>query len=61
MPYKNKTNRGYLYIRAYNPYIKGVVGRDIKLTFKQKIQILFSKGIAVCLGNVFKEEGEKDA
>ena len=57
MPNRNKTDRGYLYIKAYSPYIKGVVGRDIKLTFKQKLQILFSKGISVGLGDVFKEEG----
>lgn len=44
-----KTDRGYLYIRAKNPYIKGVVGTDIKLTLKQKIEILFSKGISVVL------------
>ena len=44
-----KTDRGYLYIRAKSPYIKGVVGTDIKLTLKQKIEILFSKGISVVL------------
>lgn len=44
-----KTCGGYLYIRADNSYINGVVGTDIKLTLKQKIDILFSKGISVVL------------
>lgn len=44
-----KTDRGYLYIKAENPYVHGVVGTDIKLTLKQKIGILFSKGISVVL------------
>lgn len=44
-----KTDRGYLYIRADNPYINGIVGTDIKLTLKQKIEIFFSKGISVVL------------
>lgn len=44
-----KTDKGYLYIKANNSYINGIVGTDIKLTFKQKIQILFSKGISVVL------------
>lgn len=46
---KKRTDRGYLYIKADNPYVSGVVGNDIKLTFKQKIEILFSKGISVAL------------
>ena len=41
--------RGYLYIRANNPYIKGVVGTDIKLTLWQRIQILFCGGVSVVL------------
>ena len=52
---------GYLYIKSYNPYVDGVVGTDIKLTFKQKIQILFCKGVSVCIGNAIKtgrREGE---
>lgn len=44
-----KTDGGYLYIKANNPYIHGVVGTDIKLTLKQKIDIFFSKGISVVL------------
>ena len=41
--------RGYLYIRANNPYIKGVIGTDIKLTLWQRIQILFCGGVSVAL------------
>lgn len=51
---KSKTNKGYLDIKAYNNYVKGVVGTDIKLSFKQKLQILFSKGISVCIGDAIK-------
>lgn len=52
---KKKTDRGYLYIKAKNSYVNGVVGTDIKLTLKQKIDILFSKGISVILfGNGVK-------
>ena len=50
---------GYLYIKSYNPYVHGVVGTDIKLTFKQKIQILFCKGVSVCIGDAIKT-GRKD-
>ena len=52
---------GYLYIKSHNPYVDGVVGTDIKLTFKQKIRILFCKGVSVCIGNAIKtgrREGE---
>ena len=54
-----RTDRGYLYIKANNPYVNGILGTDIKLTFKQKIAILFSKGISVVLrGNdVIKSKG----
>ena len=41
--------RGYLYIRVNSPYIKGVVGTDIKLTLWQRIQILFCGGVSVVL------------
>jgi hypothetical protein len=48
-----KTDDGYLYIKAHNPYINKIVGTDIKLTLKQKVDILFSKGISVILiGNL---------
>lgn len=52
----NYANESYLCIQAYSPYVDGIVGQDIKLTFKQKIKILFCNGISVCLGNVFKKE-----
>lgn len=45
----------YLYIKAHNPYVAGVVGTDINLTFGQKIKILFSKGICVCIGDAIKK------
>ena len=57
---KDYTNNSYLYIRKYNPYVDGIIGADIKLTLKQKIQILFCKGISVCMGNVFKKEGAEN-
>lgn len=43
------TNGGFYRIKAKNSYLKGVVGTDIKLTLSQKLRILFSKGISVCL------------
>ena len=46
---KKKTDKGYLYIRAKNSYVEGIVGTDIKLTLRQRIAILFSKGISVVL------------
>lgn len=52
----NYANEVYLEIKAYSPYVDGIVGQDIKLTFKQKIKILFCDGISVYLGNVFKKE-----
>ena len=36
----NYATGSYLDIKAYTPYVDGIVGRDIKLTFKQKIKIL---------------------
>lgn len=52
------TDGGFLYIKAYNNYVHGVIGTDIKLTIKQKIKILFSKGISVCIGDVFGMEND---
>lgn len=43
---KNYSDTGCLYIHYRNhPYIKGVVGADIKLTLWQRIQILFCGGV----------------
>lgn len=50
----------YLYIKAHNPYVPGIVGTDIKLTLKQRIKILFSKGVCVCIGDAIKKDGVKD-
>ena len=43
-------------LKKHTKYIKGVVGADIKLSLRQKIQILFCDGISVALGDVFKED-----
>lgn len=51
-----KINQGYFCIKAHNPYVRGIIGTDIKLSFKQKIQILFSRGISVCFGDMFKKQ-----
>ena len=53
---KDKTNSGYPYLKLYSPYIIGTVGKDVKLTLKQKLQILFSPGISI----VFIEEKLKN-
>lgn len=44
-----KNEDGYFVINRHNQYVKGVIGQDIKLSFIDKIKILFSKGIAVHL------------
>ena len=44
---KYYTSGGYLYIKTHNEYVDGVIGKDIDLTLRQKIQILFSKGVSV--------------
>ena len=44
-----KNDKVYLYIKVNNSCINGIIGKDIKLTFKQKIQILFSERISVVL------------
>lgn len=43
----NKTDRGYLYIKVENRYVKGTLGSDISLNFLDRLRILFSKGISV--------------
>ena len=48
----NYSDTGYLYIRSSkHPYVKGVVGADIKLTLWQRIQILFCGGVSVMFNN----------
>ena len=54
------TDNGYLYIKAHNSYVSGVVGTDIKLTLRQRIAILFCKGISVCIGDVFKRGADHE-
>lgn len=46
---EEKTANGYLYIKVINEYVKGVIGQDIKLSFRDRLKILFSKGISVIL------------
>lgn len=41
------TDSGYFYIKTSHSYVDGAVGKDIKLTFAQKIRILFAKGISI--------------
>ncbi len=55
-----KTDKGYFYIKAHNEYVRGIVGTDIKLSFKQKLQILFSKGISVCIGDIIKRSDNNE-
>lgn len=38
-------------IKTYSPYVGGVVGREIKLTFRERLAILFSGGIEITLVN----------
>ena len=45
----DKTDYGYLAIKVKSPYVKGVVGSDIRLRFWDKLKILFSSGISVSL------------
>ena len=54
------TDDGLLYIEAFNPYIHGAVGTDIKLSFSQKIKIFFCRGISVCVGNIFEMNEQED-
>lgn len=44
-----KDNMGYIHIEAHTPYVEGVIGQSIDLTFRQRLAILFSKGITVFL------------
>lgn len=45
---KNKDG-WYFQIKRDNEYIKGILGHDIKLSFRDRLNILFSKGISVIL------------
>lgn len=54
------TDSGLLYLKAFNPYVDGVIGTDIKLSLKQRIKILFCKGMSVCIGNVFKKNNQEE-
>ena len=43
-------------IKAYIPYIHGIIGHDFKLTLKQKLNLLFCKRLSV----IFIEEKLRD-
>lgn len=36
-------------IKKYTPYVNGVVGADFRLSFLQRLKILFCRGITVIL------------
>ena len=40
---------GFFIVKRNNEYIKGVLGQEIKLTFIERLKILFSKGIEIQL------------
>ena len=47
---RNYSDNGNLYIKSYNnPYVKGILGADIKLTLWQRVQILFCGGVCVLI------------
>lgn len=53
---KNKDG-WYFHIKTHNEYIKGAVVQDIKLSFRDKLNILFSKGISIVLIGTSKQRG----
>ena len=46
---KHFTTDGYMYIKGKNTYITGVLGTNIELSFKQKLVLLFCKGVSVTI------------
>lgn len=44
-----KNNDLYFYIKMHSENIKGMVGQEINLSFCDRLNILFSKGIHVVL------------
>lgn len=50
---------GFFIVKRNNEYVKGVLGQEIKLTFIERLKILFSKGIEIQLfGNdVWSKKG----
>lgn len=44
-----KNNDWYFYIKMHSENIKGMVGQEINLSFCDRLNILFSKGIHVVL------------
>lgn len=55
---RNYSDNGNLYIKSYNnPYAKGILGAEIKLTLWQRVQILFCGGVCVMIHG--KDVGKK--
>lgn len=54
---KNKDG-WYFQIKTDNEYVKGILGHDLKLSFRDRLTILFSKGISVVLigSDVYRKE-----
>ena len=46
---KNYTDNGFLYLKAHNTYINGIIGVDIRLSLWKRIQILFCGGVSVTI------------
>lgn len=36
-------------IKTHSPYVSGVIGKEIRLTFRERLAILFSGGIEIVL------------
>lgn len=45
----------WLKIKRHSPYVHGVLGMDITMTFADKIKLLFCKGIQIYVGDVFSK------
>ena len=39
----------YMEVKRVNSYVSGIIGQDIRLSFFQKIRLLFCKGITAAL------------
>lgn len=48
-------------IKGYTPYVNGVVGHDFRLSFLQRLKILFCRGISVILvDETLRKEKDKE-
>lgn len=48
----------FMEIKKFNPYVCGVVGQDVRLTFRQRLRLLFCKGFTIAL---IEKRGNIDA